>query len=354
MADFPVKISELDKSYGLSASPVNFLINQRNDSGNYETRTLPLSVITNYAKEEAKKMMSNFIEVGTIIPYAGKVIGQESIKGWLLCNGQQVRKKEYETLWNLIGETYGPSTEDLFTLPDFKGRIEMGYSHTEESYEPDFGNWLAGEKIYLGEGNNPNYSDRGVFSVQLKENHIQNHMHYIMPHKHKIFNYVNMADFNKRKEDNNYWYGPAGYNYYYWHAGGWIASPSVNWISTLGYSPTFENTERILFNLGNFSQGLIYSKNYDSILYNRLNYKAFDINWVNAVRKYAATHPIRTVLVYKKEFIDEIKNRKKFIPVKNPAYDSNMKISFSSSKQGGDVFHSNIQPCITTNFLIKY
>ena len=43
MADIPVKISELDKSYSLSASPVSFLINQRNDNGVFETKSLPLS-----------------------------------------------------------------------------------------------------------------------------------------------------------------------------------------------------------------------------------------------------------------------------------------------------------------------
>jgi microcystin-dependent protein len=354
MADFPVKISELDKSYGLSASPVNFLINQRNDNGNYETCTLPLSVITNYVKEEAKKMLGNFIEVGTIIPYAGKVIGQESIKGWLLCNGQQVRKKEYESLWNLIGETYGPSTNDLFTLPDFKGRIEMGYSHTEESYEPDFGNWIAGDKLHLGEGNNPNYPDRGVFSFQLKEEHTQNHIHYIMPHKHKILNYANMADFNERKKDDYYWPGPMGLNHYYWYRGGWVASPSVNWITILGLSPSCENIHHTMFNIGNFGNGIIYSKNYEAILYNRLNCKSYNPEWNNNLKKYVAQHQIRTVLVYKKEFVDEIKNRKKITPVVNPAYDSNMKITTSSSKQGGDVFHSNVQPHITTNFLIKY
>lgn len=351
MADIPVKISELEKAYSLSVSPVDFLINQQNDINILETKFLPLSVLMGYVKEEAKKEISNFIEVGTVIPYAGKVIGQESIKGWLLCNGQLVKKKNYEALWNLIGETYGPSTDELFCLPDLKARIEMGYSHTGESYEPDFGNWIPGDKIYLGEGNNPNYPDRGIFSCKLENENIQNHRHYATPHKHKILNYVNMADYNKRGNNR---YGYAGENYYYESKHGLVASPSINWIVIAGLSPNSQSVENILFDTGGFGLGLIYSTNYSSVLNNRLNFKSYDSSRINAVKKYAANNPIRTVLVYKKEFVEEIKNRKKTPPTINSSFNSDTKVSFSSNVQGSGNYHSNIQPYATTNFLIKY
>lgn len=352
MADFPVKISELDKSYSLSASPISILINQRNENNTFETKSLPLSVITQFAKEEAKKLLSGFIEVGTIIPFAGKVLGQESIKGWLLCNGRQVRKDDYPELWNKLGETYGPADNVLFSLPDLKGRIEMGYSHTGESYEPNFGNWPAEEELHLGEGNNANYPDRGEFFHQLKNENIQNHIHSVPVHTHKIFNYANMADYNYRKQMYAMNYGP----YSYAAADGRkIISPSINYITLMGLSPTPGNIDHLLFNVGNAQEGSIISKNYEKILFNRLNYKTYYPDRLARVKKYVINNPIRTILTYNKDFVDEIKNRKKTpFPMINPQYDNNVKSGTGYGSRGGDQFHSNIQPNVAMNFLIKY
>jgi len=353
MADIPVKISELDKSYGLSANPISILINQRNDNNVFETRSLPLSVLTQVAKEEAKKMLIGFIEAGTIIPFAGMVLRQESIKGWLLCNGRQVRKNEYPDLWNKIGETYGPADNDVFSLPDLRGRIEMGYSHTEESYEPDFGNWIEGEQLYLGEGNNANYPDKGMFNVQLKAEDIQDHRHIVPPHKHKIFNYANMADYNYRKM----YYGLGGWQAYSYRIGNkLIISPSINWITLFGLSPESYNVDHILFGVGGAQYGLISSKNYEKILYNRMNYKSYFPDRIKAVKNYIIKNPIRTILTYNKEFIDQIKERKKIInPFIDPKFDNLTKVDGSGvGKIGGDQFHLNIQPNAAMNFLIKY
>lgn len=351
MADFPVKISQLDRTYSLSASTIDFLINQRNDAGNLETKSLSLSVFIDYINKEIKKEMSSFIEIGTIIPYAGKVEGLTSLKGWLLCNGQFVNKKDYKLLWEKIGELYGPSTNELFSLPDFRSRIEMAYSHTDNSYEPDFGNWIPGENLYLGEGNNARYPDRGIFYNKLEIKNVQDHRHYVSSHKHKILNYVNFADYNRRGSNR---YGYAGENYYYESKHGLVASPSINWIVIAGLSPNSPSVENILFDTGGFGLGLIYSTNYSSVLNNRLNFKSYNSGWINAVKKYASSNPIRTVLVYKKEFIEEIKKRKGMPPVENPSFNNNTKMAFSTYPQGYDNYHLNIQPFVATNFLIKY
>ena len=354
MADFPVKISELDKSYSLSANPISILINQRNENNTFETKSLPLSVITQFAKEEAKKLLSGFIEVGTIIPFAGKVLGQESIKGWLLCNGRQVRKDDYPELWNKLGETYGPADNVLFSLPDLKGRIEMGYSHTGESYEPDFGNWPAGEELHLGEGNNANYPDRGEFFHQLKDENIQNHIHSVPVHTHKIFNYANMADYNRGKGRWVIRWGPV-YGFFDTKQNQNIESDSINWINLQGLSPTPGNIDHVYFGVGGAQVGLIASKNYEKILFNRLNYKSYYPERIRAVKKYISNNPIRTIFTYKKEFIDEIKNRNKMpFPIIDPQYDNNVKSGAGYGSRGGDQFHSNIQPNVAMNFLIKY
>lgn len=45
--------------------------------------------------------------------------------GWFFCEGQLLPISEYETLFNLIGTTYGGDGESTFALPDLRGRIPI-------------------------------------------------------------------------------------------------------------------------------------------------------------------------------------------------------------------------------------
>ncbi len=45
-----------------------------------------------------------------------------SIGGWLKCNGQSISKTSYPALWDVIGYAFGGSG-DNFNLPDFRGRV---------------------------------------------------------------------------------------------------------------------------------------------------------------------------------------------------------------------------------------
>jgi microcystin-dependent protein len=62
--------------------------------------------------------------VGEIRMFAGNFAPQ----GWALCQGQQLAISENETLFNLIGTTYGGDGQQTFNLPDLQGRapIHMG------------------------------------------------------------------------------------------------------------------------------------------------------------------------------------------------------------------------------------
>ncbi|MBL0013336.1 MAG: phage tail protein [Flavobacterium sp.] len=46
--------------------------------------------------------------------------------GWLKCDGSLVPISEYETLFNLIGTTYGGDGQVTFALPDYRGRTLIG------------------------------------------------------------------------------------------------------------------------------------------------------------------------------------------------------------------------------------
>nr|WP_246391561.1 tail fiber protein [Nocardioides soli] len=45
--------------------------------------------------------------------------------GWQFCQGQLLPISEYETLFQLLGTTYGGDGESTFALPDLQGRIPI-------------------------------------------------------------------------------------------------------------------------------------------------------------------------------------------------------------------------------------
>jgi microcystin-dependent protein len=45
--------------------------------------------------------------------------------GWMFCEGQQLPISENETLFQLIGTTYGGDGQETFNLPDLRGRIPI-------------------------------------------------------------------------------------------------------------------------------------------------------------------------------------------------------------------------------------
>jgi microcystin-dependent protein len=61
-------------------------------------------------------------------PYVGEVrifAGNFAPAGWMFCEGQLLPIVENETLFQLIGTTYGGDGESTFALPDLRGRIPI-------------------------------------------------------------------------------------------------------------------------------------------------------------------------------------------------------------------------------------
>jgi microcystin-dependent protein len=61
-------------------------------------------------------------------PYVGEVrmfAGNFAPAGWMFCEGQLLPISENDTLFNLIGTTYGGDGQSTFALPDLRGRIPM-------------------------------------------------------------------------------------------------------------------------------------------------------------------------------------------------------------------------------------
>lgn len=86
------------------------------------------------------------IPVGAVMPYAGPV----APAGWLLCDGSEVKTSDYETLFSVIGYTYGDAATLLglgtFKLPDLRGRFALGLD-----------NMTSGITVPQGPGSGPGW-----------------------------------------------------------------------------------------------------------------------------------------------------------------------------------------------------
>ncbi|MDR7252490.1 microcystin-dependent protein [Nocardioides sp. BE266] len=61
-------------------------------------------------------------------PYVGEIRmfgGNFAPAGWAFCNGQLLPISENETLFNLIGTTYGGDGQSTFALPDLQSRVPV-------------------------------------------------------------------------------------------------------------------------------------------------------------------------------------------------------------------------------------
>ena len=65
-------------------------------------------------------------------PYLGEIrmfAGSYAPAGWMFCEGQLLPISEYQTLFNLIGTTYGGDGQSTFGLPDLRGRVPLHFGN---------------------------------------------------------------------------------------------------------------------------------------------------------------------------------------------------------------------------------
>ncbi len=61
-------------------------------------------------------------------PYVGEIrmfAGNFAPAGWMFCEGQTLPISENETLFQLIGTTYGGDGQSTFALPDLRRRVPI-------------------------------------------------------------------------------------------------------------------------------------------------------------------------------------------------------------------------------------
>jgi microcystin-dependent protein len=95
-------------------------------------------------------------------PFVGQLkifAGNFAPKDWMFCEGQLLAISENETLFQLIGTTYGGDGQETFALPDLRGRLPV---HR--------GTGAGGVTVDLGE-------QAGTETVTLTTLQIPNHRH---------------------------------------------------------------------------------------------------------------------------------------------------------------------------------
>src|ERR1700737_2649686 len=99
-------------------------------------------------------------------PYVGEIRmfgGNFAPAGWAFCNGALIPISENDTLFNLIGTTYGGDGQSTFALPDLQGRLPIHAGQGPGISQ----NYIQGEKA-------------GVETVTLTINQLPTHTHALM------------------------------------------------------------------------------------------------------------------------------------------------------------------------------
>src|SRR4026208_2139379 len=126
-------------------------------------------------------------------PYVGEIrmfAGNFAPAGWMFCEGQLLPISENETLFQLIGTTYGGDGQSTFALPDLRGRVPIhqgnGFSLAEAGGGQDGGAPPAQPPAARGgvpihEGNGFGLAEGGgVENVALTQQQLPAHGHQLL------------------------------------------------------------------------------------------------------------------------------------------------------------------------------
>ena len=98
-------------------------------------------------------------------PYVGEIRmfgGNFAPAGWAFCDGATIAISQNDTLFNLIGTTYGGDGQETFNLPDLRGRVPI-----HQGQGPGTSNYIIGQVS-------------GSESVTLTTNQLPSHTHPFM------------------------------------------------------------------------------------------------------------------------------------------------------------------------------
>lgn len=98
-------------------------------------------------------------------PYIGEVklfAGNYAPDGWAFADGRILSISEYNSLFNLIGTTYGGDGQETFALPDLRGRVPV-HQGTLGSETVVVGEAMGASYLPVYSNNMPSGQSRGDF-----------------------------------------------------------------------------------------------------------------------------------------------------------------------------------------------
>jgi microcystin-dependent protein len=132
-------------------------------SGSFAAGVVDNSALGANAVSRDKIVEAERIPVGAIMPYAGTT----APTGWLFCNGSNISRSTYATLFSAIGTTYGAGDgSTTFSLPNLISRYLSGASTMGSSPSTGVGTTSGATTVTLETANLPSHShDAGTLSA---------------------------------------------------------------------------------------------------------------------------------------------------------------------------------------------
>lgn len=89
--------------------------------------------------------------------------------GWLPCDGRLLSISEYDTLYALIGTTYGGDGQSTFGLPDLRGRVPIGQGQGPGLQNYTLGQSLGSEQVSLTLDQLPSHGHTAVLAASASD-----------------------------------------------------------------------------------------------------------------------------------------------------------------------------------------
>lgn len=93
-------------------------------------------------------------------------------RGWTFCDGQTLPINQNQSLYSLLGTTFGGDGRTTFALPDLRGRTPVKFGDGPDNFDPAWGNKDGQETVTLTTAEIPSHSHtlQGSTDVALPGN----------------------------------------------------------------------------------------------------------------------------------------------------------------------------------------
>ena len=146
----------LGQESGLDSTTIeSFQVPVSDGGGSGPTSTIEETLTINYAINPYGLFPGGS---GTPLGFTGQITafaGNFAPNGTLLCDGRLLPISEYDTLFAVIGTTYGGDGENTFALPDLRGRVPVGAGTGPGLATITLGQSFGAEELTLTQANLP-------------------------------------------------------------------------------------------------------------------------------------------------------------------------------------------------------